>query len=292
MSSVSTRLERWMETMTEAPASTRVVGIMRIGIALVSFAELGDKVVPRHEPLDRLGIFFLAATALMLVGLWSQAATFAASTAMWLAITKVPGTMHHHTYLMAVATTCLSLTPCGRSLSLDRLLVLRAARAKGAPAPEEHGNLWALRLICLQLTAVMFWGGYNKLTLGTQSLQIAFLSGDRVEQTFVFFHSLPSHPPNWLSTGFALAGSSVTFFELFCGIGFWLPQTRKWCVLGCLVMTTSFQLLLSVGTFGFLAAVLYLSFVPPDRVHRITDVLLAWRGGARRASSRDASEKA
>lgn len=268
------RLRRWETAIADYPGSTRAVGLMRIGIALVAWAELGGEVGPRDVGW-LLGLFFYATTALMLLGVLAQLSTFAAAVAMWLVIQRVPGTMHHHTYLMAMATTCLSLTPCGRSFSIDRWLAVRKAEKTGAKPPAEEGNLWALRLICLQLSAVLFWGGYNKLTLGTQSLQIGFISGDRLEQTLLYYHSLPVHGPSWMSGIFAVLGAGVTFFELFAGVGFWIPWARKWCVLGCLLMTTSFQILLNVGTFGLLAAVLYLSFVPPERIHRIIDELFA-----------------
>lgn len=261
------RLRRIESALADYPGSTRSVALIRIGVALVAWAEWADDLDLRSVGWF-LSLLFYSTTGLMLVGFLSQIATFVASVAMWVALSTVPGAMHHHTYLMAMATTCLALTPCGRSFSVDRWLAVRAGRT-----PEERGNLWALRLICLQLSAVFFWGGYNKLTLGTKSLQDGFLSGDRLEQTLLYYHSLPPHPPGWPSALFALLGSGVTFFELFVSVGLWLPKTRRWCILGCLIMTTSFQILLSVGTFGFLAAVLYLSFVPPDRVHRLIDDL-------------------
>jgi hypothetical protein len=263
------RVASWVDRLAEVPGSTRGVALMRIGIVLVAWAELGAEAAPRAAGWP-LALFFYASTAAMLVGVRAQLATLAAAAATWIAIYKLPGTMHHHTYLMAVAMSCLALTPCGRSFSVDRWRAVRAGEA-----PEERGNLWALRLIGLQLSAVFFWGGYNKLTLGTQSFQVGFLSGDRLEQTILYYHSLPAHSPNWITSVFALMGTGITLFELFCGIGLWLPQTRKWCLVGCLVMTTSFQILLNVGTFGVLAAVLYVSFVPPERVHRLVDELLA-----------------
>lgn len=270
--SPASRLERWETALAEFPGSTRAVSLMRIGVALVAWSELHPDITPRAAGWSLSLVFYVAST-LMLVGHYSQIATFATAVATWIAIYRLPGTMHHHTYLMAVAMTCLSLTPCGGSFSLDRYRAVRAAEANGTPTPEEHGNLWALRLICLQLSAVFFWGGWDKLTLGSQSLQVGFLSGDRLEQTLLYYHSMPRHPV--LSFVFMLTGSAVTLFELFCGIGLWLPKTRKWCLLGCLLMTTSFQVILNVGTFGLLAAVLYLSFVPPERVHRFVDEVFA-----------------
>lgn len=265
------RLAKWEEAIAEYPGSTRGVSLMRMGIALVAWSELGPDITARAAGWSTSLLFYLVST-LMLAGCFARITTFLTACVTWYAIYQLPGTMHHHTYLMAVATTCLALTPCGGSFSVDRYLAVRDAEAKGEPIPEERGNLWALRLICLQLSAVFFWGGWDKLTLGSQSLQVGFLSGDRLEQTLLYYHSIPMHPA--LSFLFMLMGAGVTCFELFCGIGLWLPKTRKWCLLGCLLMTTSFQILLNVGTFGLLAAVLYLSFVPPEKIHRFVDRLV------------------
>lgn len=270
----SERVAKWEEAITEYWASTRTIALMRIGIAFVAWAELGGEAGPR-EAGWALGLAFYVATAMMAIGLFSRLATFAAAMAMWSVIHRISGAMHHHTYLMAVATTCLSLTPCGRSFSVDRWLAVRKAERAGEAPPEERANIWAVRLIGLQMSAVMFWGGYNKLTLGTPSVQYAFMTGDRLEQTLLYYHSLPVHQQNWASWLLMAVGTSVVCFELSAGFGFWIPKVRPYFLLGAFLMTSSFQILLNVGTFGLLAACLYLAFVPPETVHRLIDDLFA-----------------
>lgn len=269
------RLRSWRDALTDYPGSTRSIALMRMAFACLAWTEFGhDTQSHRGHAPPWLALLFFASTFLMFIGFRTRIATAAAGFAMMVVTVRVPNAMHHHTYLLAIATLLLALTPCGGSLSLDRWLALRRAERANEPAPAEHGNLWALRLIGLQMSAVFFWGGYNKLTFGTRHLQTAFLSGERLEQTLVYYYELPVHPPGWLSALFAIMGTSVVLFELFAGIGVWIPRVRLWVLLGCMLMTATFQVFLSVGTFGPLSWTLYLAFVPADQVHRFIDKLL------------------
>lgn len=272
------RLRAWRDTLTDFPGSTRSVALMRMAFPCIAWTEFGhDAQSHRGVAPPWLALLFFVSTFLMFVGYRARIAAAATGIAVHIILLRVPNAMHHHTYLLGVATLLLALTPCDRSLSLDRWLALRRAEKTSAPLPEEMGNLWALRLIGLQMSAVFFWGGYNKLTFGTQHLHTAFLSGARLEQTLVYYYELPVHPPGWLSALFAVIGTSVVLFELFAGIGVWIPRVRYWVIAGCMLMTASFQVLLSVGTFGALSWTLYLAFIPPEQVHRVIDKLLGVR---------------
>lgn len=265
------RLRAWA---VEYPGSTRGVASMRIGLTLLAWGELGEAVQP-HKTSPLLSVFFYASSFLSLVGYRAAWTTFAAGVAYMLVLVFVPNQMLHHTYLLAVSTMLLALTPCGRSLSIDRLLAVRRARAAGAPLPEEHGNLWALRLIALELTAVFFWGGYNKITFGTQHFQTAFLTGDRIEQILVYYYSgLPVQTPGWAKLGLALMGTGVVVFEMAAAVLLWIPKCRLKVLAACVVMTSCFQVVLAIRAFGLLSYVLYLAFVPPELVHRAFDRLL------------------
>ena len=88
---------------------------------------------------------------------------------------------HHHTTFLAVITLLIALLPCGHSFSLDRWLAIHKANINGQDWPEEVGNVWALRLVALQLSAVYFWGAVNKT-------RIAFLGGDRIEQPLLYLY--------------------------------------------------------------------------------------------------------
>jgi hypothetical protein len=258
-------LAKLRDWATSYPGSTRSVALMRIGLVLVGWAEFGEAVQP-HKVAPLLSLFFYVATFAALIGYRAPYATFASGVAYLLILRLVPSQMLHHTYLLAVTTLLLSLTPCGRSLSVDRLL---AGRASGKPPPEE-GNLWALRLIGVELSAVLVWSGYDKLALG-----FAFLSGDRLEQMLVYFYTgVPVITPIWAKALFVLAGTGVVLVELSAAVLLWLPKYRMKALVACLVVTTFFQVALALRAFGFLSYVLYLAFLPPEGVHRVLSQLV------------------
>lgn len=266
--------ERWRDWAVNFQGSTRSVGLMRIGLGMLGWAEFGDAVQP-HKANPLLALFYYAATFLSVLGYRAPWSTFAAGVSYLFIIVNVPNQMLHHTYLLAVATMLLALTPCGRSLSLDRLLAVRRARRAGSPIPKEEGNLWALRLIALELSAVFFWGGYNKVTFNTHEFQTAFLTGDRIEQILVYYYSgLPVMTPGWAKVLLAFMGTSVVLFEMAASILLWIPKYRMRVLAVCFLMTSSFQVVLAIRAFGLLSYVLYLSLVPPELVHEVLDKLL------------------
>jgi hypothetical protein len=269
-----TKLETWERAIADFPGSTRPVGLIRIGLALLAIAEMGDFVTVRESGLGISALVYGSAIW-MLIGYQARVATFFSAIAVWLTIHLVPTTLHHHTYIEAVASTALAFTPCGASFSVDRWLAVHRAKAKKEPIPEERGNLWATRIIGLQMSALFFWGGYHKLTLGTQSIQTAFIHGDRLEQTLIYYYSLPVPFPTWLRLLVMALAAGVTAFEMFAGIGLWIPKVRPYVLFGCFMMTTSFQTLLSVRTFGFLSALLYLVFIPSEKIHAVIDRVLS-----------------
>jgi hypothetical protein len=259
--------ERVREWATSYPGSTRSVALMRIGLVLVGWAEFGEAVQP-HKVAPLLSLFFYVATFAALIGYRAPYAAFASGAAYLLILRLVPSQMLHHTYLLAVTMLLLSLTPCGGSLSLDRLRAVRAARARNEPPPAEEGNLWALRLIGVELSAVLFWSAYHKLAL-------AFLTGDRLEQMLVYFYTgLPVMTPGWAKALLGLAGTSVVLVELSASVLLWLPKYRMKALAACFLVTTFFQVALAIRAFGFLSYVMYLAFVPPETVHRVLSQLL------------------
>ena len=126
---------------------------------------------------------------MMFVGYLSRLACFATGLsvlALYVAgpVTQTAGWAHHHVYLLAVACLLLAMTDCGRSYSIDRLRAVNAA-GRAQPMrddPLEYGSLLGQRLIALQLSAMYFWTAIDKTDR-------AFLSGERLEQTFTWIYS-------------------------------------------------------------------------------------------------------
>lgn len=255
--------------------STRPAALLRIALVFILWSRWAAELAPHRAGLTALGLLFFLATTLLLVGLWTRLA--AAITALVvLALVYGHGLLlgrtdwlHHHTYLLAIVTLLLAVTPCGRSLSLDRWRALRRAARGGPAAPPERANLWGMRLIALQLVALYLHAAADKLTPG-------FLSGDRLEAILLVTyaeHGLRAAP--WLHPA-ALALSWLTVLaELALGLGLLHPRARRILVIPALLMHAVFYVLLPVSTFSVTIACMYLAVLDPDRVHAALDELLA-----------------
>lgn len=126
--------------------STRSAALIRIGLALLLWTRFAADLAPWAAPTPGrilLGASFYLASTLMLVGAWSRWTTaWTGATLLVMVYGVGPRGMepwiHHHTTLLAHATTLLAFTACGRSLSLDRWWGLRRALGRGGPCAPKH----------------------------------------------------------------------------------------------------------------------------------------------------------
>lgn len=268
--------ERILAWAIDSEASSRTSALIRIGLALLIWARFSELLI-LYKHLSTAGLLFsltyFISTSMMFVGLASRLASLAAAAHVFLLyyyggyVRGVEPWTHHHVYLLAMATFLCSLTPCGRSYSLDRLLaVSQAARERRAPPPE-RGNLWGLRLIALQLCLMYLWTAYDKMNWG-------FLSGQRLEQYAMYFY-FGSVYPAW--PGFPelmlLGAWGVVLLEYVLGLGLLFRRSRRWLVLPGLALHAVFYMLLPVATYSLTVMLLYLAFFDADDVHKVTERL-------------------
>jgi hypothetical protein len=263
------------EWLLGVEGSTRSVALMRIGLVLVAWSRFGRELL-LHQSLDDgrwlLALFFFLTSVPALIGYKSRASTFAFGACVlgaygyltWLTgfFERAP-LIGQHTYLMGVSICLLALTPCGHSLSLDRWLALERG-----DAPPEHGPLWGLRLIGLQVSIMYFWAAYEKTSW-------VFLSGARLEHIVTYFYTFVRPDFPGAHTLFAVVSSMVVAFEYALVVGLWSPRWRWWFIGAGLVFHAVIYVTLSVLTFSALMFVLYLAFVPPAAIHRALDRLVA-----------------
>lgn len=259
---------RRLSALLRREASTRSAALLRICLVLLLWARFAESLTLPRTPSVALSAAFFAATALLLVGLWTRlaaAATAATMLALYFGFGVAQGVhawVHHHHYLLVVAALLVALTPCGRSYALDRWLELRAGR----PAPE-RGPAWALRLVTLQLAAIYLWSAYDKTSA-------AFLSGARLEQIGMYYY-WGSDPPS--SPGFhacaAIAASLVVLLEAALGLMFLSGRTARWLLAAGALLHALLYVSLPVGTFSATMIALYLAALDPDAVHRALDRL-------------------
>ena len=252
--------------------STRPAALIRIGLAALALIRFGNELSlfnANNAAGAVIGVAFFLIAGAALVGLRARLAIGALGVlifglyALAFAGNGHPTWSHHHVYLLAISCVFLSLTDCGRSYALDRWLALRAAGPGQAPA--EHGRLWGQRLILLQLSALYFWTAVDKTDR-------AFLSGERLEQTFVWVYSgrfleLLLAWPLLL----AVLAIAVVVVEYWLAVALLIDRWRRWAIPVGLSLHATFYLLLPVNTYSATAMVLYLALLDPAAVHRFLD---------------------
>jgi len=255
-----------------AEGSTVPMALIRIGLALLLWARWGEDMILVHADgpvMLALAVGFFAATALMLVGLWTRAATATAAlvvATMYFAIGAAGGRtawIHHHHFLLMSATVLCALTPCGRSLSVDRWRALARAHRRGTPPPAERGPLLGLRLMTAQLSAVYLWSAIDKCEPG-------FLGGARLEQIAGFYYVGSDLP---LGTGLTIASATaalaIVALEFGLAVGVWLPRWHRRLLPLGVAFHAVLYVLLPVATFSATMVLLYLAAIEPAAVHRV-----------------------
>ncbi len=258
-------------------SSTRAIALVRIGIIPLLWSRFsGFFLLFKNIPEVQIGIGFLffISTIFVFIGFYTR---------FWLGVLSltmisvyyyvgfvigVEPLTHHHTYLLCITVVLLFFTPCGYSFSVDRFLRVRNVMKKENVMPPEEGPLWATYLIALQISAIYFWSTYSKLVPG-------FLSGDRMEQIFKFYFCNydfieSSYFPSIM---FFLAISTI-ILEMALAIGLWFSRFHPWIIPAGIIFHLILFYSLPVSTFSLTMILLYLVFIPPEKVHRFIDIMV------------------
>ncbi len=273
--------------LSRRQGSTRSLGLLRICLALLVYTrwahdfQLFREWQPNRIDMPTgafiaLSIGLYLSTGMMLVGAFSRVAT-ALAGASTLAIVIGVGHLlghepytHHHTWALALGVALLALTPCGGSFSLDRWWALRRADRAGQPPPTEQGELWALPLLGLHVSAIYLYGTWAKLTPG-------YLSGARMQHYLMTLYTGSDLPQGLLADALIqLSTWGSILIEPLLAIGLWIPRLRRWLLPVGLLFHGFIYWSLPVGTFSMTIAALYLAFLDPDASHRAIDRLLGW----------------
>ena len=128
----------------------------------------------------------------------------------------------------------------------------------------EWGNVWAIRLVAIQLSAIYFWGAFDKM-------RWAVLGGDRIEQPLMYLYFGSDYPGawfHWMSVGIAWCTVAL---ECSLAIGLWVPRFQRRLMLLGVLFHTSLYLALPVTVFSISALLAYLAYLQPAVVHRVVD---------------------
>lgn len=271
-----TTIKRVVAWGVDAEGSSRSAALIRIGLAFLIWSRFGYVMLPLHDLHGTDMLFraaFFGATLCMAVGFRTGLAC--AASALALGVIYFHYGHHegrelwtaHHIYLLFIATCFITLSPSGHSYSIDRWIAVRRASKQGTPSPPESGNLLGVRLIAVQVALIYFWGAFGKATP-------AFLSGERLQHYFYYFYpgldfsSLPA-----FEAGCMIAAITTILLEAALSVGLFTAPSRRLLMPLGIALHLTFYLLLPVLTFSLTMILLYLAFLPANRVHRWIDAL-------------------
>lgn len=255
--------------------STRSSAIIRIGLPLLIWYryDLG----PKHGiPSYGVGwaIIFYASLLGMFFGIFSRLSTLlaglitlAAYYYLWY-VNNQTEWAHHHTYLLSFTTFLLALAPCGKSYSVDRWLAVRKAVKRGLAPPPEEGNLFALRLIALQMVLLYFFAFWDKMFVaGKNEIFFNFLNGSRLEQIFMtHYWGSGFQVAPWMTAIGASMAITVTIIELFLPL-LLVERYQKWLVVPGIGLHIAFYVLLPLQTYSLTCILLYFAIFNANKVH-------------------------
>jgi Vitamin K-dependent gamma-carboxylase len=290
-------VERWREFWFQ-PQPAYPLGLVRIAFGALMvlwalsllpdlFDFFGSDGVAAVRTTNDWGLFaFWSSDAALLIGWWMLLAAAFMLAIGWhsrvaaLVIFVLIVSFERRTYfvfnagdgLIRIEALLLMLSACGAALSLDR-------RRAGQPFwSAELRAPWVVRLMQVQLSLIYLTSVLVKATGDTWQQGTAVSYALRLDDMLI----LPV--PQWLSND-ALLMNVVTWgtlaLELAIGVLIWNRRLRPWVLGAGVVMHMLIMLSINVGFFTPAMFVLYLAFVPPDRVsrfpHELRRVVIAIR---------------
>jgi len=266
----------FIDYVIAAETSTRSAALLRIGLCALIWSRWARLLAPFSAPdTERMwfSVYFFIVTPMMFFGIFTRIAT--ALTALGLLVIYyyfghhqgVEPWTHHHTYLLTISTCLLALSDCGRSYSFDRYRQIKRCIKRGLKIPAEIGPRWPLMLIAIQVSLIYFWSALDKSRVG-------YLSGDRLEQMFMFFY-FGSDYPNipFFQPIMQISAWMTVLLEYLLVVGLWFRRTQRWLIPIGIIFHGLIYYCFPVSTFSLSMWVLYLAFIDPNVVHRFLDDL-------------------
>jgi hypothetical protein len=168
--------------------------------------------------------------------------------------------------LLRVEALMIALAPCGAALSVDQW------RRSGSFFSSRNCKQWALRLMQVQVSIIYI------------STVIAKLRGETWQNGTSVLYSLRQadmlviQTPEWLTNNLLIMNAAAwgtLVVEFAIGVLVWNRRWRPWVLAAGVVLHLGITMSLEVGLFSFAIFVLYLAFVPNDRVKSGADWIQA-----------------
>jgi Vitamin K-dependent gamma-carboxylase len=208
-------------------------------------------------------VLIVAAVALM-IGWQSRLAAIVVFVLIMSFERRNPWVFNAGDMLLRIEAFMIALAPCGAALSVDQW------RRDGSFFSSRNCKLWALRLMQVQVSIIYIATVIAKLRGETWQNGTSVLYSLRQADMLV----IPM--PEWITDNLLImnvAAWGTLLVELAIGVMVWNRRWRPWVLAAGVMLHLGITLSLEVGLFSYAVFVLYLAFVPSDRVKAGADWL-------------------
>ncbi len=275
MATLRKRYAAWHRDTFFAQESTRPIALVRILLAMVLWFFWAPRfLLFEHLPplLAVLGVAFVVSGLLTIVGLYTRLSSlvFGAVSLFFVYYIGVFHAVHydevwafdsHNVKFLALALFIIALAPSGRSLSVDRYLAVKRARAAGhlspaATLPTETAPKWPRKLLLWHVSVLFFFGAVSKTNAD-------FLLGYRLEQILLGIYFGSDYPDiPFLREICSVLGVTAWMGESLIAVGIlWEPLKKASCV-ALLLFAVSIFLFLPQHNFAVVISILTLLYYP------------------------------
>jgi hypothetical protein len=268
----------------EREASTRGFALYRLLLVAVVFfyTTKASQFHPGYveaPPLRQLmGLLMMVSAWLAWLGFQTRVATAVLAFSWgflhlkW-GMSERPGQLMEDAHMLQ-ALVVLALSPCGRSLSLDRWLAVRRAEKHGQAIPPEMGPVWPAGLMIISLSCMYTW---IFLGLATPT----WFSGFAVEQIWLSqwasSDAFARHPE--LAHFICLAIAWIVLaLTLVLAVGLLLPRFRVYMIALGVGLQLCIWPVVGMWPLTLTMLLVYAAIIPPEAVHRFFEVSFDLRG--------------
>ncbi|MET0698744.1 MAG: HTTM domain-containing protein [Mycobacterium sp.] len=209
-------------------------------------------------------VVLLAAATALTIGWQSRIAAIVVFVLIMSFERRNPWVFNAGDMLLRVESVMIMLAPCGAALSVDQW------RRSGSFFSSRDCKQWALRLMQVQVSIIYL------------STVIAKLRGETWQNGTAVLYSLRQvdmlaiPTPEWLTSNLLIMNAvawGTLIIECSIGVLIWNRRWRPWVLAAGVMLHLGISMTLEVGLFSFAVFVLYLSFVPNQRVKAGADWL-------------------
>jgi hypothetical protein len=220
------------------------------------------EVTNRDAVVVGLWLLLLASSTALVLGWHSRLASVVVFVSIVSFQRAAPSVFNSGDGLLRIESFFVMLAPSGAALSLDR------RRTAGSFWSAQERAPWILRLMQVQLTVIYVFSVLNKLSGDTWREGTAVSYALQMTDIGIFAW------PSWI-TGNALAMNAATWGALLSeaaiGVLVWNRRWRPWVLAVGLVMHAMIMITFAIAFFSLAMYVLYLAFVPAERMQRVVD---------------------